>query len=73
MWEVGCQSFVAMRRSRSGKERRRFIVEAIERPRGTAREPVGGQKSFWKSTIIRADFFLVAVLLMGEDIVRFRG
>jgi hypothetical protein len=61
MWSGGCQSFVAILIAK-GSERREFTMGAIERPSATAREPFGGQKSSWKSTIIRAGVNVMASL-----------
>lgn len=53
MWSRGWKSFVAIRRVK-GYVRSVLMVGAMSRPPATAKLPVGGQKSSWKSTMIRA-------------------
>lgn len=50
MCEAGCQSFEAIFVAK-GRERRELMVGTMARALGTARDPEGGQKSSWTSTI----------------------
>jgi len=67
MWPGGCQSFVAILRGK-GSLRRWLMVGIMVRALRTAREPLGGQKSSWTSTIIKAGWKLAFAMLVTVKI-----